>query len=297
MTPPLSNAGPSYGAKYDAAGSAALVSSQGRGWRGLAAEVRRHRFIDAPPFVQPVTEVVIVASGRASVDRRGDSRTQQFDALPGSFCVCPAGVPVEHLRVRSEGVELIHLYFSSTEAALTSWHYSGGLVDPLVSQIGAAIAEELQEESAGGDLLLDTLRHALVARISNRFQRSGNENRAAKATGLNPKRLARVIEFLKGNVESNLSLSDIATEACLSRHHFVRAFKAATGTTPYHYLSALRSERARQLLSGGDETVESIASRLQFSDSANFSRAFRRQVGVSPSTYRELAAQALKPHP
>ena len=247
--------------------------------------------MDAPAFVQPVTEIVIVAAGRAKVDRRGDGREQQFDAPPGSFCICPAGVPVERLCVRSNGVELIHIYFRSPASTLSSWRYEGGLVDPLVSQIGFAIAQELRVESAGGDLLLDSLRQALAARVSHRQMQSVGSNQT-RAPALDARRLARVVEYLRANVESAVTLANIAQVACLSPHHFLRLFKHAVGVTPYRYLGELRIQHAKRLLTTSDQSIDAIAYRLHFSDSANFSRAFRRHAGVSPTTYRRLATKA-----
>lgn len=54
-------------------------------------------------------------------------------------------------------------------------------------------------------------------------------------------------------------------------------------------LHEVRFERACQMLQGSTVTVAQIALRLGFSDSANFSRAFRRAIGVTPSIYRERA--------
>jgi hypothetical protein len=79
--------------------------------------------------------------------------------------------------------------------------------------------------------------------------------------------------------------------ACLSRYHFVRAFNAATGKTPYQYLGALHLDRARELLSREQESVGDIAYRLQFSNSANFCRAFKRDTGFSPKAYRNQFIQ------
>lgn len=55
-------------------------------------------------------------------------------------------------------------------------------------------------------------------------------------------------------------------------------------------LHEVRFERACRMLRESDATVAQIALRLGFSDSANFSRAFRRAVGVTPSVYRQRAA-------
>lgn len=48
----------------------------------------------------------------------------------------------------------------------------------------------------------------------------------------------------------------------------------------------VRFERAREMLGELDATVAQVACRLGFRDAANFSRAFRREVGMSPSEYR-----------
>lgn len=52
-------------------------------------------------------------------------------------------------------------------------------------------------------------------------------------------------------------------------------------------LNEARFERACELLRAG-ASVSHVAGRLGFSDSANFSRAFRRTIGMTPSAYREL---------
>jgi AraC-like DNA-binding protein len=51
----------------------------------------------------------------------------------------------------------------------------------------------------------------------------------------------------------------------------------------------VRIETACRMLVGGNATVNEIAHRLGFTDSANFSRAFRRLTGLTPSDYREEA--------
>ncbi|WP_162374508.1 helix-turn-helix domain-containing protein [Pseudoxanthomonas sangjuensis] len=56
-------------------------------------------------------------------------------------------------------------------------------------------------------------------------------------------------------------------------------------------LQQVRFERACELLLGSDTTVSQIAVRLGFSDSANFGRAFRRAIGVTPTEYRRRAKE------
>jgi AraC-like DNA-binding protein len=70
--------------------------------------------------------------------------------------------------------------------------------------------------------------------------------------GLDRRRLTRVLDYIGANLEDDLTLARLAAVACLSRFHFSRAFKAAVGRSPHHYVSAKRLELAKQLLGKGD---------------------------------------------
>ncbi len=56
-------------------------------------------------------------------------------------------------------------------------------------------------------------------------------------------------------------------------------------------LQQARLERARELLQGSRIPVAQIALRLGFSDATNFSRAFRRALGITPAAFRQRAEQ------
>lgn len=280
--------------KYDEFGNVPLASSAARHWRGTRAEVRRYTALDIEPFVQPVTEIAIVLEGHAHVDRRGDGRTQRFIARPGTFCICPAGVPVDYLQAHGSAISILHLYIGADQTrAPADWPYAGGLPDPLIAEIGTAIAEEIQDETAGGDLLLDALRDTLIARIERRLRGKPTQTESDGNRGLDSHRLARVLSFLEQSIEASPSLADIAAEACLSRYHFLREFKAAIGKTPHQYLRTLRLAKARALLSHEAANIDVIAHQLQFSNVANFTRAFKRETGLNPGAFRQKSYRPL----
>jgi AraC family transcriptional regulator len=78
--------------------------------------------------------------------------------------------------------------------------------------------------------------------------------------------------------------------ARLSPYHFARQFKAATGLPPHQYVILRRVERARQLLQGGtDPSLAEVALRAGFCDRSQFSRHFKRPVGVTPGRFRTPA--------
>ncbi|CCH31637.1 hypothetical protein BN6_43550 [Saccharothrix espanaensis DSM 44229] len=67
------------------------------------------------------------------------------------------------------------------------------------------------------------------------------------------------IAVMRERLDQPLTLADVAAEAHLSPYHFIRVFRAATGLTPRRYLTRLRIEQARRLLSDNTLTVGQVA--------------------------------------
>jgi AraC family transcriptional regulator len=195
---------------------------------------------------------------------------------------------------------MLHLYLSPhrfSRAALgidldpllvASLGYQESFHDPLLAEIAYAIACELENQTAAGPLLADTLATSLAARlVQNHFGRSAPPvSRPVAPKGLDRRRLARVLDYIEDHLEGDLSLDRLASIACLSQFHFARAFKAAVGQSPHRYVSARRLDRAKTLLAEGDKTLVDIALTLNFSGQANFTRAFRDATGQTPGRYR-----------
>lgn len=94
-----------------------------------------------------------------------------------------------------------------------------------------------------------------------------------------------------------LSLAEMAARAKLGRFHFLRAFRAATGTTPHQYLVAARLRRAARLLLTTTLPVTDVALEAGFGDLSNFIRTFRRAAGHSPRAFRRRGVPVRAPAP
>jgi len=103
---------------------------------------------------------------------------------------------------------------------------------------------------------------------------------------LSPVRLRRVVDFIEANLAEPLTLDLLAHVSGLSVFHFARVFRQATGFSPYRYVSERRLLRAQRLLMARDSAVQDIASACGFPRHANFTAAFTRARGMSPSRYR-----------
>jgi transcriptional regulator GlxA family with amidase domain len=85
---------------------------------------------------------------------------------------------------------------------------------------------------------------------------------------------------------SDLSLDDIARRVASSRRQLQRAYAEIGDTTFRDHLTAVRMERAAEMLSTRGLTVREVAHRVGYRQPAQFAKAFRRHHEISPSAYR-----------
>lgn len=110
-------------------------------------------------------------------------------------------------------------------------------------------------------------------------------------------RLERTRLLMEASYAEAQSVEDLARYACLSREHFIRAFRKAYGSTPHKYLVQQRIQQARRLLERTDLPVTDICLEVGFTSLGSFSTLFRRHVGRSPDHYRRrhVASLGLEP--
>jgi AraC family transcriptional regulator of adaptative response/methylated-DNA-[protein]-cysteine methyltransferase len=96
--------------------------------------------------------------------------------------------------------------------------------------------------------------------------------------------LARVCRLIE-EADEIPSLDEMAQAAGLSRYHFHRVFKAATGLTPKAYADARRGQRVQSELSNG-ETVTAAIYRAGFNSSSRFYESSSHLLGMTPTEFR-----------
>jgi AraC family transcriptional regulator len=276
-----------------------LGSSHARAWRGLLAECWHHSEGNLGEVLPRETEVIVMLDGHLHVRRRGDGQLQHHDAVPGTVWLCPAGIREDMIHLYGEIRESIHMYLPAAPLAKTALedldvdptrarlHYTGGFRDPLIETIGRTVAGELSNPSPMAPMLVETLSAALgvyILRNYSGLSATAHPLPTAKGT-LDNRRLARVLAFIDAHLDRELSLEELAREACLSAFHFARSFKAATGLSPHRYVLQRRLDHAKGLLATRTLSIAEVALTCGFSSQAHFSSSFKQATGVSPSLY------------
>jgi LacI family transcriptional regulator len=125
-----------------------------------------------------------------------------------------------------------------------------------------------------GEILLPPLE--LVARESSDF-----------AANVDP-RMGKAIRFIQNNACGRIRIEDVLKQVPMSRRHFEIQFKQTFGSSPYEEIIHIRIQAARNLLRHSPElTVAEVADRCGYDNSKQFSVAFRKVVGLTPSQFRE----------
>ncbi len=186
--------------------------------------------------------------------------------------LCPGGASVRHLRR-----ELLTLKPAALDPDFALFGRTVIAAGPLSRLARMA-------RLAADDDTFDTLVYTAFDEAS--LESLGRARRDSRV------RMQRLKRFIERHAFEPVTLHDMADALGLSPFTTVRAFRAATGTTPYAYLLELRFQRALRLLAKRTDPIASIAQEIGFDQHPHFTRWFTRRAGMSPTVYRSREQRA-----
>lgn len=102
--------------------------------------------------------------------------------------------------------------------------------------------------------------------------------------------ILETVRWIESRLHEELTVPRIAAKAGYSLHHFTRLFSAVVGVPPKEYVLRRKLSEAARELAGGRARVTDAAFEWGFRDLDSFARAFRREMGGSPSSVRRGAS-------
>ena len=94
-------------------------------------------------------------------------------------------------------------------------------------------------------------------------------------------------EYIRNNYSKALNLDEVSYFVNISPYYFSKIFKEGTGENFIEYLTNIRMEKAKELLNSTDYSMKEICAMVGYSDPNYFSRSFKKNVGVTPTEYKE----------
>lgn len=152
------------------------------------------------------------------------------------------------------------------------------------------MSTELATGQPGSELLLARLADVLFVQVLRRWWEQERPE-AGLLAGLADPAVARALDLIHRRPASPWTAEDLAKKAGLSRTAFFSRFQKTVGETPSAYVARWRMVLARKALRRGAGLCE-VSESVGYSSEAAFSRAFKRVVGLSPSVWRQTAANA-----
>jgi len=104
--------------------------------------------------------------------------------------------------------------------------------------------------------------------------------------------IQKALQFIDDNCMTKINLAAAAEKACLSRHHFSRAFKKTTSVTYQEYVTVRRVQKAKELLQDPRRTITEIAQYVGYNDPNNLIRNFKKHTGLTPTEFRNCRKQS-----
>jgi AraC family transcriptional regulator len=132
-----------------------------------------------------------------------------------------------------------------------------------------------------GGLTLDALCHELLGSMDRLDQ---------QIDGPPPNWLNKALEFLHDRYLENLSVAAVANGVGVHPVYLARSFRRYFRCSPGEFLRFCRLERAAHMLIRTNNPLSEIALECGFADQSQFTRAFSRDMGITPGAYRYGAA-------
>jgi AraC family transcriptional regulator len=279
------------------------VRSPERGWDGVS--VRGYHYAASDVEVPAMRDFMIVAYRRGTTVMRrridGDWVTETLG--PGDVSLLTRAA--ESHWIWPQTIEVVHVYLAQDELAATcrqmydhdvediELHDVVKANDPAIHRTAMQIAHEAAQGTAGSRLMVEALTSQLAVHILRRhahvrFREEGSDG------SLTFRQDRAVREYVRTHLHETISLNDLAAEAGLSRFHFARRFRTATGTTAHEFVLQERVQRVLTMLRRTSTPLPEIARECGFADQSHLTREFKKRVGTTPGAYRVQAAADLR---
>lgn len=236
----------------------------------IHAPIAEHRVI---VHASAATWSACRATGASHLRRWGD-----IDLIPGGqeggF---DAQSPCEQLEIRIAP----DLLGDAAEASGATFEMRHMLRDQRAFHLVRALCDPEDEPVLDDILYAESIGTALLRRLAA----PGSPARREPPTAPDA-RLARVVDYIRANLDQRLTIGRIAGENGTSHSHLRSWFRASTGMTVHRYLMVERVRRARDLLVEGRSSLSEVAWATGFSHQSHMAWWIRRELGCSPREIR-----------
>jgi AraC-like DNA-binding protein len=191
----------------------------------------------------------------------------------GQAYITPQGMPHSYRAIRRSVWKLVWLMYDETHVTIDE--------PPNLKTVDAPLLETTfmglyREQSSKAE-------HAVLSSWAHLLDATG---RRMLARQIHDPRLNELWELIASDLSKPWTLEEMAEVANLSSEHLRRLCHATLHRSPMRHLTYLRMRHAAELLALSDEKIEVIGRHVGYDNQFAFSTAFKREIGLSPSSCR-----------
>ena len=270
---------------------------------------------------------VTVGIGRKGTGAEGISRSYREAVVAGEYRVLYGGdqpihaddveVTGEYANVLSKGYEknlVVSISIGDWDRTIRSFlslwaEYING--DPKISRVRSKIAEisnvavraasessvvidslDESREEFEAQMERETNPDVMKEKMINWLNDIVNKIRTSREFR-NVSLIDKAVHYMENHYQDEIGLDDVAGQVFLSTCYFSRLFKQVKGWSFTEYLTSIRMEEARKLLTTTSYSVADVAGKVGFRDARYFSQVFKRHTGKTPGSYRREEASRI----
>ena len=147
------------------------------------------------------------------------------------------------------------------------------------------LSTEYLTRQPGSEVVVDKLTEVLIVELIR--INFGRSEQSGFTRALFDEQISRALELMHTAPQKSWTLESLASRVAMSRAAFAKRFKERVGQTMFEYLTALRMQRARNLLRESSLSLYEVASRVGYQSDLAFTKAFKKSIGVTPTSYRK----------
>ena len=254
---------------------------------------------EAPPIAISSGEVVVLPRGNghtvcdqpASTARGlgdllrddlvdGDARLVHGGSGPLTRLLCGGFALGDALTQTVHTLLPMVLHLDARATGVTAW----------LEPIFGLLEQEAHSSTPGAKAIFEKIADVFLTQALRSYLVGAEETGLLALEPLLDPPIARAVELIQGEPAREWTVAELAREVSMSRTLFTRRFRDVLGAPPMRYVAKARLGRAAGYLATSNSSVYEIALLVGYDSDASLSKAFKRQFGLTPGQYRELAA-------
>jgi|KBSMisStaDraftv2_1062788.scaffolds.fasta_scaffold52942_3 AraC-like DNA-binding protein len=148
-------------------------------------------------------------------------------------------------------------------------------------------AGELADGKLASSGVMSRLSESLLTEAIREYSSTVADEEVGWLKGVKDPQIGRALALIHHRVSAPWSAETLAREVALSRSAFVERFTSLVGMPPIRYLTVWRLQTAKLKLRETRKTIAQLADFVGYKSEEAFSRAFKREFGLSPARWRD----------